>query len=152
MTALAALLALTLAAAPKARPPSASALEGCEATPVDFGWQYDCADLRARLDDRSETPEQAKQYVAAMASAAPAMMGPGASTRTEQPKLSGSRAVEVLVTEAPGQPVRSFIAAIPFDAGTRVVACNGESARCASALGALAGAPWRSENARGSVR
>ena len=147
MPTLPALLALAVAASP--RPPSA--LDGCKAIPIEHGWQYDCADVRARLEDRPETGDAAVKYVAGMLQAAPAVVGEGAKTRIEKRRL-GAGEVEVLVTEAPGKRVASFVAPISYQAGTRIVVCNGENARCARVLSGLSGVPWKSENARGTIR
>lgn len=149
MSTLPALIALAVIAAPSK--PSTSPLEGCAATPVEHGWQYECADVRARLEDRPEDADKAAKYLAAMLQAAPAMIGDGSRTRTEKRKLGGSD-VEVLVTEAAGQPVAAFLAGIQRKAGTRILACNGENRRCASVLSSLAEMPWDSANAQGSLR
>jgi hypothetical protein len=148
MSTLPALLALAIIAAPS-KP--TSPLEGCEAIQVDHGWQYECADVRARLEDRPEHGDKAGQYLAAMSQAAPAIIGDGSKTRTEKRKLGGSD-VEVLVTEAVGQPVAAFLVGIPHQTGTRVLACNGENRRCASVMSSLAEMPWGSANAQGSIR
>ncbi len=148
MSILPAILALVLVASPKgAKPP----LDGCDATPIENGWQYDCPDVRARLEDRAESGDAVVKYVAGMVQAAPAVVGKGAQTRSEKRTLRGAP-TEVIVTEAPGQPAAVFLAPLGFEKGTRVLMCYGENLRCAGVLGALSIAAWRGGPAAGTLR
>ncbi len=147
MPAFAALLALALAAPP--RPPSA--LDRCAAIPTELGFQYECADLVARMDDSPEKGDAAAKTVAGRLRGVEALVGPGAETRTEK-RLLGAGEVEVHVTEAPGKPA-VFLAPLSFEAGTRILSCHGPTKRCAAVLSGLAALPWRSGvPARGAVR
>jgi len=148
MPTLPALLALVLSAQQQ-RPPSA--LDGCEATPVENGWQYDCADARARLEDLPEVGDAAVKSLAARVAGARAVVGEGSRSRVEK-RLLGVGQVDVVITERPGSPVANFVAGFPFAAGTRVLICSGGDRRCARVLSGLSGMPWRSANARGSIR
>lgn len=144
MPAFAILLALAVTSSSRPRPP----LDGCDATPVEHGWRYECVDLRATIQDR---PDAAETEIAGMLQAASIAAGDGARTRREKRVLDGSE-VEVLVTEAPGNPRALFIVALHPDAGTRIVTCSGEDRRCASVLGVLAEARRTGGKARGSIR
>ncbi len=147
MALFAAILALALGAAP--RPPSA--LDKCTATPTDHGFQYECADLVARVDDEPEIGDAAAKDVAGRLQGASAVMGSGAKRRTEK-RLLGAGEVEIVVTEAPGRPDAMFLAPIPYKAGTRIVSCHGGTRRCAAVMSGLAGMPWGSATpARGAV-
>lgn len=142
-----ALLVLALAASPKAPSPLAK----CEATPLDDGWQYDCGDVVALVQDRSEVGERARKSLDAMVQAAPATVGEGAKTRSEKGELLG-RDVELFITEAPGNPDAKYHAAMSYEAGTRFLLCHGGSDRCVRVIAALAAAPWRGANVPGSIR
>ncbi len=147
MLALSALLALVFAAPER---PSAS-LDGCDAVPIQHGWQYECPDVRARMEDRPEAGDGVAKYVAGMVSSGPAVVGEGAKTRTEKRKV-GAADAEVFVTEAPGKTVGSYVTALPYPAGTRVLLCFAAARRCSAVMAGLAALPWGSANAKGTVR
>jgi hypothetical protein len=141
------LLALTLASAPQP-------LRGCSATPVEHGWQYDCSDLRARLEDHPEQGERAARYVAGMQDAIGPVLGEGAVLHRERRKLAGAE-VEVGVAQIPGAPRKAFVVGLVSarkPPGTRVLVCIGEEPRCDPVLVHLAALPWASGNAAGSIR
>lgn len=146
MPTLFAVLALVLSS-PGSQP---SPLAGCDATPVPHGWQYECKDVRARVEDLAESAVNVASHLEGLHAAAPAMIGDGAKTRRERRKL-GEDDVEIRVTEARGRRAALMIAALPRKAGTRVLVCFVEgSPLCGAVMNWLATTPWRSGHAQGS--
>ncbi len=147
MPTIAAVVALALAAT---RPEARSSLEGCRATPLDHGWQYDCQGLSARLEDKPGAVGSA--YLDGVEGAVVAVLGEGAQRTRERRKVGGEE-VELRRAQSRDKAVTAWIGALPRPAGTRIVGCwtAGAAARCAAMLDALATTAWGSGRAAGTV-
>jgi hypothetical protein len=145
MTASSALLVLLAASAPPPAP-----FEGCTATPLAQGWQYDCAGARLRIEDHDAPPSAA--YVDGLAAASRVAAGKGGVEKRGRRTIGGTTA-DVREFAAPGSGRHAVLASLPHRSGTRLLFCVAEApARCGGRLDALAASGWRGGALPGSAR
>jgi hypothetical protein len=128
---------------------SPNPLEGCAAAPLgDDGWDYECAEAFARVEDTARQID-AEPYLRGE-KAAQAARGASEVDFTRERSRFGGRAAEVLRATYDG--VVRVTALVPFAEGTRSLRCESKRSEwCAKALDALAASPWRGAAARGTT-
>jgi hypothetical protein len=134
----------------------ASVLEGCRAiASAGVGWQYECGDLTARVEDHvaADWAKASSEYVQGAAVALASALGNEAE-KTRQWRHIGTDEAEVHCLRTRDGRLEAWITGLHRPAGVRVLICatKGRTDRsCEKVLPVLAAAPWRGGAIAGTV-